>query len=106
MQKVITFHHKNINILKLGCTLRNLAEICLHKYTDTIFYPFTEADKDLLQKIRDVASGLSIVFTLKAFVDKAFEKSIDICESIVGIDASQLYPFSMCQPMPTGIYTC
>ena len=28
-----------------------------------------------------------------------------ICESIVGIDASQLYPYSMCQPMPTGLYT-
>ena len=28
-----------------------------------------------------------------------------ICKSIVGIDASQLYPFSLTQPMPTGLYT-
>ena len=26
-------------------------------------------------------------------------------KSIVGIDASQLYPYSMCKPMPTGLYT-
>ena len=27
-----------------------------------------------------------------------------MCKSIVGIDASQLYPFSMCQEMQTGLY--
>ena len=27
------------------------------------------------------------------------------CKSIVGIDARQLYRYSMCQPMPTGLYT-
>ena len=32
-------------------------------------------------------------------------KSSNLCKSIVGIDASQLYPYSMCQPMPTGLYT-
>ena len=28
-----------------------------------------------------------------------------LCKSIVGVDANQLYPFSMCQDMPTGLYT-
>ena len=28
-----------------------------------------------------------------------------LCKSIVDIDASQLYPYSMCQDMPTGLYT-
>ena len=32
-------------------------------------------------------------------------KSTSLCKSIVGIDASQHYPYSMCQPMPTGLYT-
>ena len=32
-------------------------------------------------------------------------KSKKLCKSIVGIDASQLYPYSMCQDMPTGLYT-
>ena len=32
MQKVIVFYHdKDIDLSKLGCTLPNLAKICLHK---------------------------------------------------------------------------
>ena len=34
-------------MLKLGCTLPNLANVCLHKSTDAKLYPFTEGDKDL-----------------------------------------------------------
>ena len=108
MQKMIAFYHdKDIDMLKLGCTLPNLANICLHKSTDANFYPFTEGDKNLLEKIReDVVGGSTIVFTLKAVVDHTFiRKSTNICRSIVGIDASQLYAYSMCQPMPTGLYT-
>ena len=59
MQKMIAFYYdKNIDMLKLGCTLPNLANICLHKSTGAKFYPFTEGDKDLLEKIReDVVGG-------------------------------------------------
>ena len=108
MQKTIVFYHdKDIDMLKLGCTLPNPANICLHKSTDANFYPFTEGDEDLLEKIReDVVGGLSIVFTRKAVVDETFiRESTNLCKPIVGIDASQLYPYSMCQPMPTGLYT-
>ena len=46
MQKMIAFHHdKDIDMLKLGCTLPNLVNICLHKSTDSKFYPFTEGIK-------------------------------------------------------------
>ena len=77
-------------MLKLGCTIPNLAKICLRKATAVKFYPFTEGDKDLLQKIReDVFGGPSIVFTSKAVVDKTFNrKSTNICKSFVDIDAS------------------
>ena len=108
MQKMIAFYHdKDIDMLKLGCTLPNLANICLHKSTDAKFYHFTEGDKDLLEKVReDVVGSPSIVSTHKAVVDHTFiKKSTNICKSIVGIDASQLYPYSMCQHMPTGLYT-
>ena len=90
-------------MLKLGCTLPNLANICLYKSTSAKFYPFTETDKDLLQKIReDMVGGSSIVFTRKAAVDETFiRNSENLFKSIVGIDASQLYPYSMCQTMPT-----
>ena len=108
MQKMIAFYHgKDIYMLKLGCTLPNLANICLHKSTDAKSYPFKEGDKNHLEKIReDVVGSPSIVFTRKTVVDETFiRKSTNICKSIVGIDASQLYPYSMCQPMPTGPYT-
>ena len=73
MQKLTGFYHdKDIDMLKLRCTLPNLANICLNKSTDEKFYPFTftEGDKDLLERSReDVVSGPSIVFTRKAVVD-------------------------------------
>ena len=47
-----------------------------------------------------------IVFRRKAVVDQTYiRKSSNICKTIVGTDASQSYPFSMCQEMPTGLYT-
>ena len=53
-----------------------------------------------------MVGGPSIVFTRQAVVDETFiRKSSNLCKSIVGIDASQLYPYSMCQPVPTGLYT-
>ena len=79
-------------MLKLGCTLPNLTNICLHKSTDANFYLFTEGDKDLLEEIRkDVVGSPSIVFTRKEVVDEAFiRKSTIICKYFVEIDASQL----------------
>ena len=74
MQAMIALYHdKDIDLLTLGCTLPNLANICLHKSIDAKFYPFTEEDKVFLEKIRDNVVGRpSIVFTRKAVVDKTF----------------------------------
>ena len=108
MQKKIAFYHdQDIDLLNFGCTLPNLANICLHKSTDAKVYPFTEGDDDLLEKLREhVVGGPSIVFTRKAVVDETFiRKSANIFKSVVGIGARQLYPYSMCQPLPTGLYT-
>ena len=108
MQKTIAFHNdKDIDMLSLGCTLPNLANNCLQKSTDAKLYPFTEGDEKLLKKIReDVPGGPYIASTRKGFVDETFiRKSTNICKSIVGIDASELYNYSMCQLMLTGLYT-
>ena len=108
MRKMIEFYHqKGIDKLNLGCTLPNLANICRLKSTDSKFYPLTESDKDLLETIREnMVGGPSFVFTRKAAVDETFiRKSTNLCKSIVGIEASQIYHYSMCQPMPTGFYT-
>ena len=53
-----------------------------------------------------MTGGPSIVFTSKAVAKETFmRKSNNLRKSIVGIDADQLYPYSMCQDMPTGLYT-
>ena len=43
---------KNIDLLKLGCTLSNLANIFLYNSTDAKIYPFSEGDTDFQQKTR------------------------------------------------------
>ena len=108
MQQMMEFYHnKGIDMLKLGCTLPNLANICFHMSTNHKFFPFVETDRNLHDKIRkDMTGGPSIMFTRKAVVDHTYIRNSEIiCKSIVVIDASQLYPFSMCQEMPTGLYT-
>ena len=94
-------------MLKMGCALPNLANICLHSSTNVNFYPFPEGDKDLLEKIRqDMVGGPSIVFTRKAVVGHTHTlSSSNTCKLIVGVDASQLQPYATCQPMSTGLYT-
>ena len=108
MQKMIDFYHnKGIDMLKLGCTLPKLSGLCLHKSTTANFQPFTESDWDLLEKnFEDIVGGPSVVLTRKAVVDETIIRdSTNLCKIIVAIDASQFYPFSMCQLMPTGLYT-
>ena len=62
------YHDKDTDMLKLGCTLPNLAKFCLHKSTDAKFYPFT-GDKDISEQTReDDVGGPSIVSTRKANV--------------------------------------
>ena len=81
MKKITAFYHdKDIDMLRLSCTLPNPANTCLHKSTHAKFYPFTEGDKNLLEKNREVVDGgLSFVFTRKAVVDETvIRKSANI----------------------------
>ena len=44
MQKKIELQrNKGIDMQELGCTLPDMAKICLHNSTDSNFYPFTES---------------------------------------------------------------
>ena len=100
------YHKKGIDMIKFGCTLPNLANICHNKSTTAKFYPFRESDKDLLEETReDMAGGRSILFTRKTFVDETFiRNSTSWCKFIVGIDAGQLYLFSKCEVISTGLH--
>ena len=94
-------------MFKLGCTLPNLLKMCLHKSTNKKTYPVCESDRDLSEKIsEDMMVGPPILFTRKAVVDKTIIKdSSNNNKSIVGIDTSQLCPYSMCQDISTVVYT-
>ena len=71
------YHDKSIDMLKLDCTSPNLANICLHKSTDADFYPFTEGDKDLLEKIReDVIGGHLSFLHAKHLLTKLLSESL------------------------------
>ena len=78
MQKMIAFYHdKYIDLLKLGFTLPDLTNICLHKSTDAKFYPITEGDKDLLEKIReDVVGGHLSFLHAKQLLMKLLSESL------------------------------
>ena len=53
-----------------------------------------------------MVGGTSILFTCSAVVDEThIRKSEIVWKSLFGIDASQIQIYSMCQPMPTGLYT-
>ena len=85
MQKMIVFYHdEDIDMLKLSCTLPNLAYTCLHKSTDAKLYPSTEGDKDLQEKIReDVVGGPSIGFTRKQLLMKLLFESLQIYANLL-----------------------
>ena len=55
MQKKVELYHNNdIELLKLGCTLHNLANICLHSFTSASFNRFTDSDKDCFENFVEI----------------------------------------------------
>ena len=101
VQKMIVFFHgKDIDMLKLGCTLPNLAKLCLHKSTEAKFYPLMERDKDFLEKNReDVVAGPSIIFTRKAVVDETFiRKSTNFANLLLRLTLANYAPTRCVNP--------
>ena len=108
VQKMIAFYHdKDIDMLKLGCTLPNLANICLHKSTDAKFYPFTEGDKDLWKKIEKVllVVHLSFLHAKQLLMKLLFESVQTSANLLLGLMPANFIPTALCQPMHTGLYT-
>ena len=104
--KLIQFYHqKKLVMLKLGCTHPTLSIFCSHKWTNEKTYPFCGEDTDFCEKTREVMTiWTSNVFTRKAVVDEIFIRdSSNTCKLVVGVDASQHDPFSICQDLSTGL---
>ena len=68
-------------------------------------YPLAESDMTFLEKIREnMVGGASLVFTKKTVVEETcIQDSTNWCKAFVGIDACQLYSFSIRQAVPTGL---
>ena len=63
MQKMIDlYHNKGIDMLKLGCTLPNLANICLHKSTRAKFYPLLKLTRTCWRKLETIWSVVPLLF--------------------------------------------
>ena len=101
------YHDKDIYTLKLGCTLTNLANICLQKSTHEKSIR-SRKDKKFFSEKNDkmlLVVYLSFSQEKQLLMKQIFRKSTNLCKFSVGIASSQLYPYSMCQPMPTGLDT-
>ena len=98
LKKIVTFYpNKGID-----CWLD--VRYLISPYFSKVFSPRAT---DLLEKIRlHMVAGPSTAFTRKALVGGTLiRKSSNICKSIVRIEPSKLYPYSVCQPMPTRVST-
>ena len=84
-------------MLMLGSALPNMANICLKKFSGGNFYPFTERDEGFSEEFEE----LLLLVLLSFSHGKQF---LIICKPIVGINASQLYLYLMCQSMLTAFY--
>ena len=101
IQKTAFHHDEDIDMLKLGCTLPNLTKICLHKSAAQNFYPSRGQMKSCWRK-REKSLFVVLLSFLQAkqFLMKLSLKSL---QTIFGF--SQLYPYSVCQPMLSGLFT-
>ena len=86
-------------MLKLLSILQNLASLSSRKSTNYKIYPICKSDDDFCEELReDITDEPSIVLNRKAVVDETFIRNSSIMrKSIVGVDASQLHPYSICQ---------
>ena len=103
MQKMIAFYNDtDIDMLKLGCTLPKLANICLHKSTDAKFYPFTEADKDLLEKIEktSLVAHLSFLHAKQLLMKLLSESLQTYANLLLGLMPANYTPTRCLNPFP------
>ena len=106
MQKLNVFYQRiDIDMLKLCCTLPNLVNNCLHKHTNMKLYPLTELEELFEKKGMMLSVVLLSLSVAKQLLMKLSFQSLQTCKSIVVIDASQLYPYLMCQPALNGLFT-
>ena len=107
-QKLRQFYFpKRIDISKLCSTLPTLANRILHSSSPLKFFPLNQEDKRFDDYIREwLTGGASITFKRYAKVEcSKIKNCFNLCNTIVGVDASHLYPLSMIKDLSEGVYT-
>ena len=79
--------------------------VCINRQIQN-FIPLQSRRKICLRRYEKILLAVLLLsLHVKLYWMKFLCKSANLCKTIVGIDASQLYSYSMCQPMPTGLFT-
>ena len=103
-QRTMPLHHnKDTGMLKLGCRLPNLSVICLHKSTDAKMYPFTEGNKDLLQKKIEktlLVAVLSFLHAKQLLMKLLFESLQADANLLLGLMPTNHTPTRCINPRP------
>ena len=93
--------------MNLGFVSPNLGSRILHSSNSLKLFPFNQEDKSFDDYLREWLTGGPLkIFTRYAKAGTLrIKNSSNMCETIVAVDASQFYPFSMAKIMPTEVYT-
>ena len=99
-KKIASDHAKDIDMLKLGCTLPNLTNNYLHKSTDSKFYALTEGDKDLLEKVRedDLVVHLSFLHAKQLLMKLSTESLQTYANLLLGLMPANCIPIRRVNP--------
>ena len=91
-------------MLELGFTKPRLANSCLNKSNIARFYPFRQSETEMLEELHEEGHGWWTIHCFcKIDVDKAvILHSVNCSKAIIGIDATQVCPYSMCEVIPIG----
>ena len=108
MQKMIAFHHnKDIDKLKLGCFLPNLANIANTNLLRQNSIPSRKEMKTFWKKFGKMLllAHLSFLHGKQLLMKLLFENQKTHANLLLGLTLANYTPYSMCQPMSTGLYT-
>ena len=102
------YQQQNIDMFKDGISVPGLTLLYLFNDlpSNTFFTVFNQTNSDLHQLVKDnIVGGPAIIFHRYHEKDITKIRDGELCRSIVGYDANDLYLWALMQDMPTGWYT-
>ena len=103
LQKLIAFYHdKDIDMLKLGCTLPNFANICLHKSTMQNFIPSQRQTMTYWKKFEktSLVAHLSFLHAKQLLIELLSESLQTYSNLLLGLMPANYSPTRWVNPCP------